>query len=369
MRAMRSWDHGGGVRTPCLVPLAFAALVVAAPPAARADEPDEDFKPAPCQRARDVTFPMGDQPDAAAVGSLEGCKSEALFYGIGQPADPAKARLCAYVERSVGDQVVFGGSAILMTIYASGVGAARNLDLAIRMACAIGGAPAEVDGRVAHLEELKAARSKGKAAFSLCDDVTSGFMQGHCAGHAYRIWEAKREQRLAALVASWSPEERGGWESLRAATSAFFKARSANEVDLGGTARAAEQIDEEETQEKGFDELLRKLGKDALPRATPAAFLRADAALNSRYKAIMAAPPQGDSGAVTKDGVRIAERAWLKYRDAWVAFTTLKFPNVDPLATKTWLTSERAAMLAEFVPKEPATKAQPRHDELAPKPP
>ena len=45
---------------------------------------------------------------------------------------------------------------MLMIIYANGVGAERNLDLATTLACPLDGAPAEEDCRVKRLDTLKA---------------------------------------------------------------------------------------------------------------------------------------------------------------------------------------------------------------------
>jgi hypothetical protein len=76
-----------------------------------------------CDRVQRLAPPPADLPDDAAKRTLKGCTSEELYYGIGQAADPAKARLCAYLELAAGNYPLFGGSAILMTIYATGHGA------------------------------------------------------------------------------------------------------------------------------------------------------------------------------------------------------------------------------------------------------
>ena len=131
--------------------------------------------------------------------------------------------------------------AILMTIYATGVGAHRNPDLAIRFACTLDGAPAEMEGRIAHLQKLKAS-ARRKLAFDLCDDITSGFMMGACAAHAQRIEEAKRTAQYRAKLAGWTAPERAAFAKLRQAARTFFQARSSNEVDLSGTAQAEFEV-------------------------------------------------------------------------------------------------------------------------------
>jgi hypothetical protein len=60
-----------------------------------------------------------------------------------------RARQCACPERtSRADTGGFSGNTMLMIIYANGVGAERNLDLATTLACRLDGAPAEEDGRL-----------------------------------------------------------------------------------------------------------------------------------------------------------------------------------------------------------------------------
>ena len=73
--------------------------------------------------------------------ALAKCVSADLYFGFGQPADPVKARKCAYAEMDRDAKAPIGGKAILMMVYANGNGATRNFDAAIKLACSIGGAP------------------------------------------------------------------------------------------------------------------------------------------------------------------------------------------------------------------------------------
>src|SRR4051812_24469275 len=137
--------------------------------------------------------PAADKPDAKIAASLKGCDSEKLYYGIGMKADPVRARQCAFLEmQREPDEGVFAGRTMLMTIYANGVGAKRDLDVATHLACGLEGAPAEVDGRVTHLAELKAKNWAGHD-FDFCDDITSGLAMGYCADHAASVAAPVRE--------------------------------------------------------------------------------------------------------------------------------------------------------------------------------
>src|SRR3569833_1014778 len=147
--------------------------------------------------------PAADSPDAKTAASLKGCASEQLYYGIGVKADPVRARQCAFLEmQKEPDEGVFAGRTMLMTVYANGVGAKRDLDVATHLACGMDGAPMEMDGRVRHLAELKAKGWPGHD-FDFCDDITSGLAMGYCASHAADVAAPVREAKIAALTGAW----------------------------------------------------------------------------------------------------------------------------------------------------------------------
>ena len=77
-------------------------------------------------------------------------------------------------------------------------------------------------------------------------------------------------------------------------------------------------------------------------------FAAADAKLNDVYKKVQHAAGE-DWGTVTKDGIRLAQRAWLGYRDAWVAFAKVKYPSITSDTIRTWLTQKRTSELEEFL--------------------
>lgn len=189
-----------------------------------------------CRKLRDREPPESDRPDAAVAASLRGCDSEALYYGIGRPADPVRARQCAFLEAERDDAGVFSGRTMLMTIYANGRGANRDLDVATHLACGIEGAPMESHGRVTHLAELKAKGWKGQD-FHFCDDITSGLAMGYCASHDATIAGALRDAALAAMASGWSVAEKQAFARLRAAHNAYVEAHGDGEVDMRGTAR------------------------------------------------------------------------------------------------------------------------------------
>ncbi len=335
-----------------LVAVALALAAAAEPPWDWGDAKDEwassgDFaaSKALCRKVRDREPPASDRPDPATAAALEGCDSEALYYGIGRPADPVRARQCAFLEADRDDGGVFSGRTMLMTVYANGDGAKRDLDVATHLACGIEGAAMESHGRVSRLAELKAKGWKGRD-FHFCDDVTSGLAMGYCASHEAAKAEALRESALAAMAAGWAPPARQAFERLRSSHAAYAEAHSSGEIDMSGTARAAMAIGAEEGLRDELVELLERLRSGrALP--TPASSLAAeDARLNAAYRQRLAETGgETHPGAVTKEGIRAAERAWLRYRDAFLAFAAVQFPRVPRDELAAWLTRQRTARL------------------------
>lgn len=299
-----------------------------------------------CRAVRGREPPAADRPDATAAAALKGCDSEALYYGIGASRDPARARMCAFLEAgNVGDgdrHAPFRGRAMLMTIYANGEGAARDLDAATNFACQVEGAPAEMHGRVTHLAELKRKNWSGND-FHFCDDVTSGLAAGYCADHGARITGAKRDAGLAALIAGWSQREKLALVPLRAAQQAYAEAHSDGEIDATGTMRGVFWAMATEARANEFADLLRSLVEGKTLEAG-GGYAAADRTLNLAYRARLAAL-KAPEGTVTANGVRAAQRAWLRYRDAFLAFAAVKFPGVPRESLAAWLTAHRTKVL------------------------
>ena len=312
------------------------------------DAGDYAHSKALCRALRTREPPASDRPDAAAARGLAGCDSEKLYYGIGMAPDPVRARRCAFVEAGTKDgDGPFSGRAMLMTIYANGRGAARDLDVATHLACGLDGAPFESDGRVNHLAALKG-RSRAGPDFDYCDDISSGLAMGYCAAHQSEIDGVRREAALGRLTAGWTPAERSAFASLRKAEDTWVDAHGSNEVDLSGTARAAMEIAAEDSLRDSFLETLRTLSAGKAPHFSAAQSAAADAALNAAYaKARKAVAADGGPGAPTRDGIREAQRAWLRYRDAFLAFAAVKFPGVSRDSLAAWLARDRTAMLAD----------------------
>ena len=302
-----------------------------------------------CRAVRTREPPVAHRPPARSGLRSEDCDSGALYYGIGRPANPVGARRCAFVEaaaeRNAGDWP-FGGRAMLMTIYANGAGVPRDLDLAIRYACELSSAPAESHGRVMHLEEMKGQAAPGE--FHYCDDVTSGLSGGQCAAFGQQRRDVERAAELRALTAGWSAAERAALARLAGAFSAFEEALVQGEVDVSGTLRAAFVVEAEDRLRDQHLDMLRRLARGRAPRFGTARLRTEDARLNRGYRSLMAelrADTDRCCGAPTADGLRTSQRAWLRYRDAFIAFAAVKFPDYPRDSLAAWLTSNRLATM------------------------
>ena len=290
--------------------------------------------------------PAADRPDAATASSLAGCDAEALYYGIGVPRDPVRARQCAFTQQPT-DQMLepFAGRAMLMTIYANGEGARRDLDLAIRLACTLEGAePAEYDSRVARLALLRDQRWQGRN-FSYCQDIGPGLGTGLCASHRAALARPQREAAQRALIARWTPAQRQAYEPLRRAFEEFVAASASGDLARSGTSYASLRIRLEQGLRDQFADMLQRLEAGRAPSFTSAQLRTEDLQLNQAYRARLADEQQFDAPGITPDSIQIAQRAWLRYRDAFLAFAAVKYPQVPRASLAAWITQNRSQII------------------------
>lgn len=264
------------------------------------------------------------------------CNATNAYYGIGEPVNDAKARACAYA----GDD-----HDVLAMLYANGRGVPRNIAVARKAVCDDdSAAPAEIGGRLKHLAKMDAG-PVGKP-FDWCDDITSGLMEGACASIASTLKDQKRDQAVAALAASWTPAQKAALATLRHEVERFVKARD-DEVDLSGTARAAMVIEAEDEVRTQFADLLARADAGKLADAPPARAKAADDALNAAWRKVRALP-QLDLGTVKQSDLLTVQRAWLHYRDAWVAFGKQRYPAISRDTWIATLTEARVKQLKEL---------------------
>jgi hypothetical protein len=284
------------------------------------------------------------------------CNSPNSYSGIGTKVDYAAARKCAWQER-LAQQAdieprytvtsVFGGSAMLAVLYANGEGVPRSYDLALRFVCEAEGAPAEISIRIDDIESRRAKQTP-QPRFDFCDDITSGFMEGFCAAFSSEIDNQKRNSDLRDLSNRMTDPQREAFQNLIKAEQAYARAHGSGEIDISGTARAMYEIDAEDTLRDDFLAALQLFEKrSGLPGGGSAEYREADQQLNIAYQKSIsdAQAHKSDYGSIQPEGIRNAERAWIRYRDAFVAYALLRYPSVPKEAWLTLLTHDRTAIL------------------------
>ena len=300
-----------------------------------------------CDQLRRVELPDAKRPDRREQGGMAGCRSEALYYGIGVPVDAKAAFACALLEADD----MFAGDMMLMTMYANGKGVAVDLDKAVALACVGTGAPMEIHYRVQSLTQRRGVTPT--AEFHWCDDITSGLNMSWCAAHAARFDEATQAEDVKAFRRHWHGGEAAvRLEALLAAAKDFVSVRG-NEVDQSGTARGALVIEAEAEIKRLLNRDLHDLAGSREKLALAANDQDADAELNRVYKRVMAYDFGNITGSITPTSIRGVQRVWLKYRDAWVAFAKVAAPGTAPQAMANLQTRHRIAQLLELIGETP----------------
>jgi hypothetical protein len=143
------------------------------------------------------------------------------------------------------------------------------------------------------------------------------------------------------------------------AQDAYSRAHADGEVDLSGSGRAIWQENAEQGLRDDFLTAVQYFEKGNRPPDPKAGFASVDARLNHLYakELVYAEKHKSDYGAVQPDGIRLAERAWLRYRDAWVAFAKLRYPSTPQDSWLALLTGDRILVLKGIA-------CQPSFDEL-----
>jgi hypothetical protein len=301
-----------------------------------------------CMAVQQAQPPMRDLPAVTALHGLRNCGAQDRYYDTRQrvaasPLAWEQVRHCALAEHDV---------AVLMMLYANGYGVSRNHELALKYACSMPAAPAEMDARVAHLNER--ASHHDPAIFDQCDDVTSSHMGGFCAAIQERLDNRERNSKVAAIVKGWPLAQQAVVAKLQAALDLFAASRADQETDMSGGLRAALAIEARGFELDQFARDLQEAEKGHLPRYTPLQYQQLERKMNDLLARLMergAGKPGAHLlgyGTVTKDGVRATQQAWQAYRDAWVALGAARYPNVAPHAWKAMLTQRRIEQLAEF---------------------
>jgi uncharacterized protein YecT (DUF1311 family) len=141
-----------------------------------------------------------------------------------------------------------------------------------------------------------------------------------------------------------SSNTRGGSSSNQAALGSLIKAKDAFLEARAGAEVASNAAFQRKVDEDNFLEILSQLKSGKLPSHTSAETSQEDNKLNSVYRLVQTGLGRDE----TKLQVRTIERQWIAYRDAWLRFAAVQYPNTDPNSLVYALTQRRVDQLSEF---------------------
>lgn len=249
---------------------------------------------------------------------------------------------------------------MLAVLYANGEGVERNLPLAVRLTCELDWkSPSRMD----QLQRMENDPSiEEQLSISDICDSGSGYVAGLCAEYGAQIAEHQREKKLRRLMRGWSEGQKSKFTQLVKAKEDFASASGVYAGHFDGSLHTWYAVDAAESVRKEFFADLEKVEADHLPIGTANDYKHADAELNRVYRQKLA--DDEDNAAETAKGsytaeekkmaadepenLRIVERTWLKYRDAWIDFAQLRYPSTDRYAWLTLLTKEQTATLGKI---------------------
>ncbi len=309
---------------------------------------------------RYLQIPLPAEATAPTVpDKFPSCHSLWLYYGFaGEKQNYDDARRCAWQERATfikqgntqaGEGPGDDGLETLANIYANGLGAQRNIPLATRFACESAELETQTLMHIEQLEDLaaKPAPAGRKGYFNMCDGEPSTQELNICAEWSQPIQDEQREQDMWKLSSSWPAPQKQALAALVKADENYANAHGDGEINLAGTLREILSINANEGLRDNFLAALRTFEQGNLPKKSPSELAQADANLNRIYrKAIVDAETRkSEGGAVQPERIRESERAWLKYRDMWIAFAALRYPAVSKETWITLLTNDRIEVL------------------------
>ena len=292
-----------------------------------------------CFEAGSPVIPKEDQPTPEEKKSFRASKVECFQYqhGIDAEKDSQLYRKCLLSNDEVDNNS-------LAEIYANGWRVKRNAKLAIALVCHGSNVPAELTGMVETLYTSKDEESL-EQPFTFCDHVTSGMNGGFCAAEKEKIASKLRDGETASLTEKWTKPQKAAFQTLQKRAEEFFVERASSEQDMSGSARAQIAIDEEARLRSELLGSVKSFESGHLPQDRD--FATTDKELNEIYSKLMRSNQHELFGTVTKENIKVTQRKWIKYRDAFVKFATLKYPKISSDIWKTWLTRQRIDQLKE----------------------
>jgi uncharacterized protein YecT (DUF1311 family) len=310
------------------------------------------------QAAAAAALPRLGPVSAEASRRLRNCDPAGLYYGIPQGPDFAAARRCALFQWSQPD---IGGdnfetrtlaTATLAMIYANGAGVPRDIDTAIQFVCAESPEP-EKDGRIEMIESIEKIRTDRARHYDFCVENGGQFWQivrFECERFAAELKDRQRKKRIAVLAAKWTLEQKTAFHAMLRVHAAFIKASTDGESDPCVTGVTTQEIDIPDELNDQFAADLTDFERGQLPHFSHEDAVTADQRLNAAFAKMVdplieRAKRGDDHCSKPVAPLRADERAWIAYRDAWLRFAEVRWPEVSRDSWLAFLSKERAGRL------------------------
>jgi uncharacterized protein YecT (DUF1311 family) len=165
---------------------------------------------------------------------------------------------------------------------------------------------------------------------------------------------------LNRSMATHSTEEQKAFADLIQSFTRFRTLQLDIDMKVCGAGNGCGEILESAKVRLNFDFLKMANGfdKDDSPSFSAADFAKEDASLNSTYanliKVNFPGTTWGEDDCTSEPQpcpsikeFRQAERAWLRYRDAWVTFGPMRWPQINAVSWRTYLTRQRTRQLQD----------------------
>ena len=290
-----------------------------------------------CYEAGYPTIPSSDQPTSEEITAFKNSKVDCLLFqaGIGNKQDWNSYRKCILSQDAIDDND-------LAEIYANGWGVKRNSKLAIAFVCHGNSVVAELEGMIDTLYSTKDDEHL-KKEFDFCNHITSSISGAICESKDEAIAEKKRELEFLTLTSQWTESQKNTFRALQKTASDFFFAHTFYEQSTYGTARLQIAISKKTKLKDAFLQNIKTFELGKMPNDTN--FIKVDKDLNTLYSQIMKQTEIQESGTITKAEIKATQRKWIKYRDAWIKFVEIKYPDHSSDVWKTWLTKQRIKQL------------------------
>jgi TPR repeat protein/uncharacterized protein YecT (DUF1311 family) len=226
-------------------------------------------------------------------------------------------------------------------MYANGWGVKENATLAMAFLCSNGTTS----------DNITQLHLGGR--LDMCDGDT--ITLNTCSGIRENIEMNQKPSEMVDIMKGWTPPQKKAFSHLEYTAEDFFRSTTSSAENIEWRVSSFEDRTNYLSE---FYQTIKSSEAGKLPSDTAAdkaavgsrmTFAQADKKLNELYSRLMKEQFHEEDFGITKDGIKTTQRKWLKYRDAWVAFAHVRYPDSAPDLWKTWLTKKRILQLERLV--------------------